>query len=103
VSNEAEFLTMKEIGKVFGTSSHVIGRKLKELGLRNSEGRPTQAAFQGNYCDRRWTSDGLNYCWAWQRDKTIELLLENGLGRADEEPASTSEQLQPPVIPSHPL
>jgi hypothetical protein len=65
----SEFLTMREIGKVFGVTSHVIGGKLKELGLRTVDGKPTYKAFQGGYCEQRWTEDREHYCWAWHAEK----------------------------------
>jgi hypothetical protein len=76
-----EFWTMKQIGQVFGVTSHVIGMQLKEIGLRTAEGRPSQAAFDGGYCAPHWTSDGRNYCWAWEKTKTLEALERTGLPR----------------------
>ena len=36
-----EFQTMREIGRTFfGVSSHTVGRKLRELGLRTTDGKP---------------------------------------------------------------
>jgi hypothetical protein len=69
-----EYLTMKEIGRLLGTTSHVIGRWLKEIGLRSRDGKPTRAAFAGGFCAQRWTKDGNNYCWAWHRDRTVRVL-----------------------------
>jgi hypothetical protein len=80
-----EFFTMKEIGVVFGVSSHAIGRKLKELGLRNSDGKPSRAAFDGGFCMPHWAHDLQGYCWAWEKTKTIEALERNGLTRAAEQ------------------
>jgi hypothetical protein len=76
-----EFWTMKEIGQVFGLSSHVIGRKLKELGLRTAAGKPSRSAFRDGYCDQRWDADLTNYCWAWAKTKTISALEGCGLTR----------------------
>jgi hypothetical protein len=59
-----EFCTMKEIGQLFGVSSHTIGKQLKELGLRTKDGKPSREAFDGDYCAPHWTSDSKNYCWA---------------------------------------
>lgn len=74
-----EFLTMKEIGKAFGVSSHVVGRKLKELGLRTSGGKPSPAAFRGGYVDQHWSADRANYCWAWEKTKTLAVLEKTSL------------------------
>jgi hypothetical protein len=48
----SDYVTMKELGKLFGTTSHVVGRTLKEVGLRTKEGKPTRAAFAGRFCDQ---------------------------------------------------
>jgi hypothetical protein len=78
-----EFWTMKEGGVAFGVTSHVIGKRLKEIGVRSADGKPSGAAFPGGYCARHWTSDGRNYCWAWEWTKTIESLERAGLTPAD--------------------
>ncbi len=75
--NDSDFLTMRQIGKPFGKTSHMIGRTLKELGLRTAEGKPSRAAFEGGYCEQRWTRDWAHYCWAWHGEKTIQLLQEH--------------------------
>jgi hypothetical protein len=70
------YATMKEIGSHLGLSSHQVGRRLKELGLRTQEGKPSQKAFQNGYCAQRWSQDGMNYLWAWHEEKTLRLLAE---------------------------
>ena len=45
-----EFLTMKELGHAFNMTSHQIGKKLKVLGFRTNDGRPSKLAFDGGYC-----------------------------------------------------
>ena len=85
--NDDELFTMKEIGKIFGVTSHVIGRKLKDLGMRTNEGKPSPAAFRGHYCGQRFTRDYENYCWAWHPEKTIKLLEKAGMRRVEDEPA----------------
>ena len=92
-----EYWTMTEIGKLFGVSSHVIGRKLNEIGLRNGR-KPSRDAFNGGYCEERWASDLRGYCWAWAKTKTIEALQEAGMKRIDEPPSNVaSSGIQPPV------
>ncbi len=59
------FVTMKEIGAEFGVTSHAIGKKLKELGLRTADGKPSSRAFDDGYCDQKWTQDEKHYLWAW--------------------------------------
>jgi hypothetical protein len=77
-----DYQTMKELGATFGMTCHEVGKKLKELGLRTRDGRPTREAFKGGYCSQRWTQDGQHYCWAWHGEKTVKLLQEEmGRGR----------------------
>jgi hypothetical protein len=80
----SDYMTMKEIGALFGTTSHKIGRELKALGWRTSEGKPSYAAFQAGLCEQRWTQDWMNYCWAWDCEKTVRLLEENGFVRTEQ-------------------
>lgn len=83
---DAVYVTMKELGKLVGLSSHQIGRKLKELGLRTPEGRPSQLAFQEDWVAPRWAPDGAHYLWAWDREKTLSKLKSVGVEpRNDEE------------------
>lgn len=81
--NSERFSTMKEIGQLFGVTSHVIGRKLKELGLRTEEGKPSRKAHEEGYCDQRWTQDGQHYLWAWNQGKTVEVLEAAGMKRVE--------------------
>jgi len=74
-----EFTTMKEIGVIFGVSSHAIGRKLKELGLRTKDHRPSAAAFAAGLVQQKFTQDHANYLWAWRVPTTVALLEEAGL------------------------
>lgn len=74
---------MKEIGQAFGTTSHQVGKKLKELGLRTTDGKPSYEAFQAGLCDQRWTQDMMHYCWAWHGERIVKLLQENGFGGSD--------------------
>jgi hypothetical protein len=71
---ENEFMIMREIGKLFGTTSHAIGRKLKELRLRDDDGTPTWKAINGGYCKKYWTEDMAHYSWTWHAEKTVRLL-----------------------------
>lgn len=72
----SEYWTMKEIGNELGLTSHQVGKQLKSLGLRTVDGRPSLEAFQGGYCAQRWTQDKQHYLWAWDAEKTLELLVK---------------------------
>lgn len=77
----SEYWTMKQIGEVFGVSSHVVGRKLKALGYRTLDGKPSAAAFGASLVQQKFTDDYANYLWAWDKDRTVRLLEEAGTER----------------------
>ena len=79
----SDYKTMREIGKLLGTTSHKVGKRLKELGLRTEAGKPSRRAFEAGLCNQRWTQDMMNYCWAWKREETIRLLQEHGFGEIE--------------------
>ena len=60
-----EFTTMREIGKQFGVSSHVIGRWLVEIGLRTQDKEPSREALAGGYCTRRAMDRGPGSLVVW--------------------------------------
>jgi hypothetical protein len=70
-------------------TSDQIGKKLKKLGLRSTDGKPSRAAFQGGFCGQRWTHDHEKYCWAWHAEKTCDVLRRAGLGAAGQSPPPT--------------
>lgn len=76
-----DYITMKEIGRLFGISSHVVGRALKELGHRTHDGRPSGQAFAERMVDQKWTADQANYLWAWHAEKTCTILERAGYSR----------------------
>jgi hypothetical protein len=70
-----EYKTMKEIGEILHLSSHQIGRKLKALGLRTTQGKPSQSAYNRGLVKTRWAKNKELYLWTWRADKIIELLI----------------------------
>jgi hypothetical protein len=77
---KGEYWTMKELGEALGLTSHQVGKRLKAMGLRTRDGRPSQKAFANGYCAQRWTQDEQHYLWAWEADKTLKLLAQEGGG-----------------------
>ena len=69
------YMTMRDIGKAHGVSSHVIGRWLTRLGLREG-GQPTQKARQGGFCKEIYDHDRGIWFWVWRADKTLPALEE---------------------------
>lgn len=61
------------LGKQFGLSAPGMGKKLKELGLRDEEGHPTERALTEGYCTSTPFKDGTPF-FIWHRQKTEELM-----------------------------
>jgi len=74
-----EFGTMREIGRLFGVTNHTIGRKLKAIGLRTPDGKPSGAAFDRGLVEQKWTDDHQHYCWVWHTARTVPFLEKAGL------------------------
>lgn len=75
-----EYLTLGQLGDVFGETSHTVGKWLLTLGLR-FEGklglRPTKAALDGGYV-KPGPSRNQGYNWVWHAEKTVKALLDAG-------------------------
>jgi hypothetical protein len=80
---------MREIGKLFGVTNHTVGRKLKTLGLRTTDGKPSCEAFVRGLVARNFTDDQ-NYWWVWHVEKTVPLLETAGLVRTSSDAAETA-------------
>lgn len=72
-----EFLTQTQLGRLFGSSSHEVGRWLKELGLRDFTGKPTEGAHDGGFCTTA-PSGETGFHYVWKAEKTVALLREHG-------------------------
>lgn len=70
------YVNQTELGKLFGGTSHDVGRWLDEIGLR-SEGRPTRRALQGGYVSTASLQCG-GFYYKWDREKTILALEQAG-------------------------
>ena len=53
-----DFTTMTELGKLFDESSHTIGKWLTVIGLRTSEMKPSQRAFDEGFVKQAPTGRG---------------------------------------------
>jgi hypothetical protein len=67
------YKSMKELGRVLGLSSHVVGKSLKKIGLRDPEGKPTQIAKVGGYVKTVQMIEGF-YFDVWHEQKTLRVL-----------------------------
>ena len=89
-------LSQKQLGQVFGVSSHCIGMWLKQIGLRNSHGEPTQQAITEGLAVKV-DVEGMAFV-AWDKKRTIDLLRKAGLylpGEEDEQPKQSSVLVGP--------
>ena len=68
-----EYMTLTQIGEIFGVSSHQVGKWLVEIGLRGPEKRPSREAFASGYVEQR-PSRNQGYNWCWHSEKTIKAL-----------------------------
>ena len=73
-----EFLSMTELGKLYGVSSHKIGKWLVELGLRDNNKKPSKAAFENGYVQQRDSTQPGTYFWVWHKQKTMWVLEKAG-------------------------
>ena len=75
-----EFMSLTQIGQVFGTTSHQAGRWLAKIGLRTQgkQGlRPSKEAFEGGFV-KDVPSRGQGYVWAWHSEQTVTALEDAG-------------------------
>lgn len=73
------FVKMRDIGRIFGKTSHDVGRLLKHHGFREQSGKPSKKAFEKHLVSEVWTGD--YYCWDWSLSKTSALLETFGWKR----------------------
>ena len=83
-----EYSTMKQIGGIYGITSHKVGRKLKELGYRTEKGSPSKMAFDDGLVKQRWAQDSFVYQWVWHTEKVADVLDEAGLERIKDDEES---------------
>jgi phage antirepressor YoqD-like protein len=78
-----EFLSMTELGKLYGISSHKMGKWLVELGLRNRDNKPSRAAFENGFVEQRDSTQPGTYFWVWHAEKTKWALEKEGHKRVE--------------------
>jgi hypothetical protein len=76
-----EFLSLTELGTLYGVSRVRMGQWLVEVGLRTGRKTPSERAFGGGYIARRPSSQPRTYFWVWHAAQTIDLLDRAGYGR----------------------
>ena len=63
-------------------SATAMGKKLKELGLRGEDGKPTTLALGNGYCTPTPLKDGTPF-FQWNRQQVEELMQAHGYQRLD--------------------
>ena len=72
-----ENMSLRQLGQLFGDTSHTVGKWLKALGLRDAEGLPTRKAHEGRFCKQRSAGEKC-LLWVWDSEKTVAVLKKNG-------------------------
>ncbi len=79
-----------DLGKQFGLSAIAMGKKLKELGLRDEDGNPTTLALGNGYCTPTPLKDGTPF-FLWNRQQVEELMQAQGYQRLDPQEVKARE------------
>jgi hypothetical protein len=69
----AQYVTMRHLGTLLGVSSHAIGRKLMEVGLRTPERRPSEKAKESGLTKTVFVEQGFALD-LWHLEKTLTVL-----------------------------
>lgn len=80
------FLTLTQLGELFGVSSHVVGRRLHEIGLRLPNGEPCQRAIDAGLVQKVTPGNGSHFFWSWEKERTIQILELIGCRRVQPQP-----------------
>lgn len=85
--NDKSFATMRELGRLYGKSSHQVGRLLLDLGYRRKEQGntyPSERAFSEGLVAKQWDQERTGiFNWVWHVEKTSALLEMEGWRRLD--------------------
>ena len=82
-----EFLSLTELGMLYGVTRNKVGQWLVDLGLRTEDKKPSAKAFSEGFVDERDSVNIGTYFYVWYAKKTCELLDGAGFPRADRQQA----------------
>lgn len=71
------YMSLRQLGELFGVTSHKVGKWLKDLELRDEEGLPTKKAHEGRFCKQAVAGEKCTL-WVWHSEKTVAALKEDG-------------------------
>jgi hypothetical protein len=94
-------LTQTQIGHYFGVTAAVVGRWLKEVGLRGSDGFPASTAVAAGDAERRSIS-GTDSFWVWRKDQVVSLLEAAGHRRVSAAATAAPPPNTPVAQPASP-
>lgn len=66
--NGPDFANLTTLGKLYGAGPRDVGNWLKDLNLREPDGRPTRKAINEGFVKERLTEYGSQ--WLWHLEKT---------------------------------
>src|SRR5713226_473222 len=72
------WVNQSTLGQEFNMSAVAIGKKLKELGLRQADGTPTEKAMLEDFCTSTPLKDGTPF-FLWHKTKVRSLLQSTGM------------------------
>ena len=88
-----EFMSLTQLGTLFGATNQQVGKWLTELQLRTSDGKPSSTAFTGNFVEQMPSRNG-GYAWAWHAEITVAALESAGHYRLVNPPLGLVEPLR---------
>jgi len=80
-----EYMNMNELGLLFAVSGKQAGKWLKELGLRDRFGNPTQRAYDEKLTSYDYERHG-TYTTLWHAEKVVTILEQAGHRRSGHPP-----------------
>jgi len=72
--SRSEYVSLCQLGKLFGASARTIGDELKQMSYRTFDGEPSHKAFLKAMVSKRYTHGPQEvHFWVWECRKTIEI------------------------------
>ena len=84
------YTNLTELGKQFGLSAVAIGKKLKEMGVRQTDGTPDPRALEDGTAKFTPLADGTPH-YMWNGRKVAELIEYTGLQRLPQDEVKAKE------------
>jgi len=84
--SDKKYIAITELGAIFGMTRVEMGRKLKQLRLRERNGDPSAVAFHYEMVAKTTGPQPWITLWLWHADRTIMFLEHAGLRRIHHAP-----------------